>query len=112
MQALWTRRWDQSKDVSGRSTSMGAQHRQDGIMALGLSTANHPEERRPEMGRSTYKPGQQVPSSGQVRSVGPRGGESGTERTVTKGEVFPPTPGRGMGYRYVDFTNNGSGRMR
>ena len=33
----------------------------------------------------TYKPGQKAPVSGQYGVVGPRGGMTGTEVTVTKG---------------------------
>ena len=64
------------------------------------------------MGKSTFRPGQNVPYSGQVEIVGPRGAHTGVERTVTKGEVFPPTPAARMRYRYADFTNNASGRKR
>lgn len=45
----------------------------------------------------TYKPGERVPASAQVEIVGPRGGRTGEERTVTRGEKFPPTPERGQG---------------
>ena len=40
--------------------------------------------------KKTYKPGEKVPDSGQFEIVGPRGGHTGIERTVTKGEPFPP----------------------
>ena len=36
----------------------------------------------------TYKPGEKAPDSGQYEIVGPRGGHTGIERTVTKGETF------------------------
>ena len=61
------------------------------------------------MGKS-YKPGQTAPRSGQYGIIGPRGGETGKERTVTKGEPLPPTPKRGQGYKLVDPTKNKSGR--
>ncbi|RII94884.1 hypothetical protein DZF98_00235 [Clavibacter californiensis] len=51
-----------------------------------------------------------APSSGQYALVGPRGGITGQERTVTRGEPLPPTPRPGMGYVQADRTRNGSGR--
>ena len=59
-----------------------------------------------------FKPGNEAPRSGQVQIVGPRGGQTGDERTVVRGEPMPPTPTAGQGYVYVDPTNNGSGRRR
>jgi len=53
------------------------------------------------------KPGQTAPRSGQYEQVGPRGGNTGNERTVTRGEPLPPTPKPGMGYRLVDPTKHG-----
>jgi len=46
------------------------------------------------MAKQTYKPGEKVKDSGQYPIIGPRGGDTGKERTVTKGEPFPPTPKR------------------
>lgn len=43
------------------------------------------------------KPGTTAPRSGQYEQVGPRGGRTGEERTVTRGEPLPPTPKPGMG---------------
>ena len=43
----------------------------------------------------TYKPGQQAPRSGQYGIVGPKGGDTGKKRTVTKGEPLPPTLKKG-----------------
>ena len=58
------------------------------------------------------KPGQIADESGQYEMVGPRGGDAGgMERTVTRGEPFPPTPKPGQKYRIVDKTNT-SGRKR
>lgn len=54
----------------------------------------------------TLKPGQSAPKSGQYEQVGPRGGGTGKERTVTKGEPLPPTPKSGMGYKLVDPTKH------
>jgi len=57
-----------------------------------------------------YRPGATAPASGQYVIVGPRGGNTGEERTIVKGEPFPPTPGKGQSYRIVDRTRNKSGR--
>jgi hypothetical protein len=54
----------------------------------------------------TLKPGQAAPHSGQYGILGPRGGDTGKERTVTKGEPLPPTPKSGMGYKLVDKTKH------
>jgi hypothetical protein len=60
--------------------------------------------------RRTYKPGQTVPHSGQAEIVGPRGRRTGEERTVTRGEPFPPTPKKGQKYVIVDRTKHRSTR--
>jgi hypothetical protein len=54
----------------------------------------------------TYKPGQTADYSGQYEIIGPRGGETGKERTVVKGEPLPPTPKAGQIYKLVDKTKN------
>lgn len=60
-----------------------------------------------------YKPGQTVPASGQVEIRGPRGGDAGgTERTVVRGETFPPSPEPGQTFVYTDYTNNNSGKKK
>jgi hypothetical protein len=51
-------------------------------------------------------PGEIADKSGQYEIVGPRGGETGKERTVTKGEPFPPTPESGQKYILVDPTKH------
>ena len=51
--------------------------------------------------KGTFKPGQKVPTSGQVRSVG-----SPTEKTVVEGERFPPTSRPGQKYVYTDVTKH------
>lgn len=61
---------------------------------------------------NVFKPGEKSPFSGQVKIIGPRGGQTGTERTVTKGEPMPPTPERGQRYIIVDRTKNKSGQGR
>lgn len=60
--------------------------------------------------QNIYRPGQKVPSSAQVEIVGARGGKTGEERTVVKGEKFPPTPKGGQGFVIVDRTKNKSGK--
>lgn len=54
-----------------------------------------------------YKPGEKVPRSGQTEIVGPRGGKTGEgERTVVRGEPFPPTPAPGQKHKIVDPTKH------
>lgn len=60
----------------------------------------------------TYKPGQTAPRSGQYGLIGPRGGHTGTERTVVRGEPLPPTPKPGMGYVLADASKNGAGKPK
>ena len=50
------------------------------------------------------------PASCQAEIVGPRGGDTGKERTVVRGEPFPPTPEPKQGYMITDRTRNRSGR--
>ena len=57
-----------------------------------------------------FKPGETAPSSAQYGIYGPRGGDTGKERTVVKGETLPPTPEKGQTYRINDRTKNKSGR--
>lgn len=54
----------------------------------------------------TFKPGQPAPKSAQYGLLGPRGGDTGKERTVTKGEPLPPTPKKGMTYKVNDLTKH------
>lgn len=56
--------------------------------------------------RSPLNPGDKTPRSGQYEIVGPRGGQTGKERTSTKGNPLPPTPKAGQGYRLVDPTKH------
>jgi hypothetical protein len=56
----------------------------------------------------TYKPGQKAPISGQYEVVGPKGGKTGQEVTVTKGEKLPPTPESGQNFVLVDKTKHKS----
>jgi len=56
------------------------------------------------------KPGEDAPVSGQYEEIGPRGGHTGHEVTVAKGETLPPTTKAGWRYDLVDRTRNKSGR--
>lgn len=40
-------------------------------------------------GKNQYKPGEKAPRSGRYEITGPRGGRTGIERTVTRGEPLP-----------------------
>lgn len=62
------------------------------------------------MTKDSHKPGAKAPASGQYEIIGPRGGRTGKERTVVRGEPLPPTPGPGQGYRITDRTKNKAGR--
>ncbi len=56
----------------------------------------------------TFKPGQSAPKSGLYGIVGPRGGNTGEERTVVKGEPFPPTPRKGESYTLDEAARHSS----
>jgi hypothetical protein len=58
------------------------------------------------MASKSYRPGQSAPKSGQYEIVGPRGGGTGKERTVVRGEPLPPTPKAGQQYVLVDPTKH------
>ncbi|WP_205576876.1 hypothetical protein [Photobacterium salinisoli] len=55
---------------------------------------------------SSKKPGEIADKSGQYEIVGPRGGKTGQERTIVKGEPLPPTPEKGQKYELVDPTKH------
>lgn len=55
-------------------------------------------------------PGTRATRSGQYEIVGPRGGGTGKERTVVRGEPLPPTPKAGQRYRLADPTKNNAGK--
>lgn len=59
------------------------------------------------MATPPLKPGTEAKRSGQYEQIGPRGGRTGEERTVTRGEPLPPTPKPGMTYKLVDPTKHG-----
>lgn len=60
--------------------------------------------------KTPLKPGQKAPVSGQYEIIGVRGGHSGVERTVVRGEPLPPTPTPGQTYRVSDPSKNGAGK--
>jgi hypothetical protein len=62
------------------------------------------------MTKKTYTPGNKAPNSGQYGIIGPRGGNTGIERTVVRGEPLPPTPQSGQKYILVDPSKNGAGK--
>lgn len=64
------------------------------------------------MANRTLQPGSKAPASGQYEIVGPRGGQTGSERTAVKGKPLPPPPQAGQSYRLVDPTKNRAGRGR
>ncbi|GAI50835.1 unnamed protein product, partial [marine sediment metagenome] len=53
-----------------------------------------------------HKPGEIATESGQYPIQGPREGKTGEERTVVKGEPFPPTPKPGQTYGTPDKTKH------
>jgi hypothetical protein len=57
-----------------------------------------------------FRPGQKAPRSGQYEITGPRGGGTGIERTVTRGEPLPPPLESGQQYKLVDPTRHGGKR--
>ena len=57
-------------------------------------------------GKPTHKPGEKSRRSGQYEIIGPRGARTGVERTVTRGEPFPPTPEQRQRYTLVDPTKH------
>ena len=62
------------------------------------------------MRKQPLKPGTPAPVSAQYEIIGPRGGHTGVERTVVRGEPLPPTNTRGQTYRIADRTRNNAGR--
>ena len=57
-------------------------------------------------GKPVYRSGQKAPRSGQYPIVGPRGGDTGEERTIVRGEPFPPTPKPKQGFGPPDVTKH------
>jgi len=52
------------------------------------------------------KPGEKAEKSAIYEIIGPRGGRTGEERTVTKGEPLPPTPKPNQRYEVVRETKH------
>ncbi len=52
-----------------------------------------------------YEPGDISPINGQVELIGCHGSRTMIERTVVKGEPFPPVPRRGMRYIIKEDTD-------
>jgi hypothetical protein len=67
-------------------------------------------KRRIPMSNKTVRPGQTVPRSGQYEIQGARGGNTGKERTMVRGETVPPTPKSGQSFKLVDPTRNNAGK--
>jgi len=62
-------------------------------------------------GKSSHKPGNIAPRSGQYKIIGPRGGSTGKgKRTIVRGEPFPPTPKAGQRYKMVNPTKHKSNK--
>jgi hypothetical protein len=61
---------------------------------------------------NVYRPGQPAPVSGEYEVIGPRGGDTGTERTAVQGKPLPPTPKRGQSYVVRRPAHNGAGKTR
>ena len=56
--------------------------------------------------KGVFSPGQIAKISGQYEIIGQKGGKTGEERTVTRGEPFPPTPKADQHYKLVDPTKH------
>lgn len=59
---------------------------------------------------NNLKPGQIAPRSGEYEIKGPRGGDTGQERTAVRGKPLPPTPKSGQTYEMHRPAHNGAGR--
>jgi hypothetical protein len=62
--------------------------------------------------KEVLPPGAKAPYSGEYEVISPRGGHTGTERTVVRGKPLPPTEKPGMGYELDRPAHNGAGRRR
>ena len=60
----------------------------------------------------TLKPGNPAPRSGEYEIKGPRGGDTGQERTGVKGKPLPPTPKPGQSYEMRRPAHNGAGKLK
>jgi len=57
-------------------------------------------------------PGTKAPVSAEYELIGPRGGDTGKERTVVRGKPMPPTPKPGMGYTIHRPAHNNAGKRK
>ena len=58
----------------------------------------------------SQKSGETAKTSGQYEIIGPKGGKTGLEVTVVKGEPLPPTPKPGEAFVLVDKTKHKSNK--
>ena len=58
---------------------------------------------------NSNKPGTPAPASGLYDIVGPRGGDTGQQRTSVERHPLPPTPQPGQSYRLRTPARNGAG---
>jgi hypothetical protein len=58
------------------------------------------------MANKKFKPGQRCPRSGQYVIVNRNSKTTRVERTVVRGEPFPPTPKAGQGFVISDPTKH------
>ncbi len=59
-----------------------------------------------------FRSGMISPFSGEAEVIGSRGGHTGHEVTVDRGERFPPTPEAGQTYRVSRRAHNHAGHGR
>lgn len=64
------------------------------------------------MTQRAYRPGEKAPVSGEYEIRGPRGGDTGEERTSIQGAPLPPTPKPGQVYVVHRPAHNGAGKPR
>lgn len=76
-----------------------------------LRLAQSPEHGGSMAKHEGVKPGEKAPASGQYEERGPRGGKTGHEVTISRGERMPPTKGPGGSFDLVDPSKNKSGRQ-
>ena len=61
------------------------------------------------MAKTIFKPGMKSTFSGVAVVIGVRGGDTGHEITIDRGEKFPPTPERGQSYAISRRAHNKAG---
>ncbi|MBC8490537.1 MAG: YjzC family protein [Bacteroidetes bacterium] len=61
--------------------------------------------------KSSFRPGNIAPYSGQYKIIGPRGNLTGEKnKTLVRGEPFPSTPKRGQRYKYIGHREDNNDR--